>query len=81
MKVNVVFQEISTLPLPPHRGLLKIPKGRGGGPLRLNILTESMKLKWNFQVGGWQGVSQITFPGGSWDISWNYSVHNKKDLK
>ena len=44
------------------------------GSVRPKKLKKCMRLNWNFQRGGREGLRKNPFPGGGMDIFWNYTI-------
>ena len=55
-------------PYPPHGRSLEVPRGRGGGGLKVKILETKCKAKLEFPRGS-RGAKQKTFHGGVWIFS------------
>ena len=52
-----------------------MPRPGGVGSLKVKFLKESMKLNWNFQRGGGEGLNPKTFHVRVIDIFWNNTLN------
>ena len=60
-------------PYPPHGRSLEIPRGRGGGGLKVKIFEAKYEAKLEFP-GGTGGAKPKNLPWGDIDIFWNCTM-------